>query len=377
MWIIGGLVLVILLVAFTLRIWHVDWADGQLPHPDERSTVAFYAPSIRWPEAGISPLDRRQSPLNPLWDVNRQERRSYTYGHFPLYLLVLTAHGLSELTPLARELGAAIPVVEFLQRANGVPGFALVGRGLMAVADTMTVLLVFLLANWIYGRRRGRWWPGLLAAALSAFTVLQIQLSHFFAVDPISTTFTLLALYGAVRMAEPDSASAGSGMGWAIVTGIGAGLAISSKFSALPILAAPVVAGFLLGLRGRPTQEGSNRPGGLSSGWQPVLWLVIVALAVAVVTFAVTSPFAILDWENFQRAVLDEQGAMVRGEADFPFTRQYRGTTPYLYHIEQQVRWGMGLPLGVLAFAALGWVLIRAITGRAQNGELIILSCAA
>jgi YYY domain-containing protein len=352
----------------------VDWADGQLPHPDERSTVAFYAPSIRWPEAGISPLDARESPLNPLWDVNRQERRSYTYGHFPLYLLVLMAHGLEALAPLASELGVAVPVVEFLQKASGVPGYALVGRALMAVADTFTVLLVFLLADWIYGRRRGRWWTGVLAAALSAFTVLQIQLSHFFAVDPISTTFTLLALYGAVRMAKPNSTSDRSGVLWAIVTGVGAGLAISSKFSALPILAAPVVAGLLLWVRGRTNGTSTSMPGGHPGARRPVLWLVAVALAVALVTFAATSPFAILDWENFQRAVLVEQGAMVRGEADFPFTRQYRGTIPYLYHIEQQIRWGMGWPLGVLAFAALAWVLIRTILAKALDGELIILS---
>ena len=233
----------ILLAAFVLRTWHIDWADGQLPHPDERSTVAFYAPSVRWPAEGISPLDKRQSPLNPLWDVNRNERRSYTYGHFPLYLLALTAAAFHELAPVAEKLGAPADLVHTLLTANGVPGFAIVGRLLMAVADTFTVLLVFLLAQRTY-RRRGPW-VALLAAAFSAFTVLQIQLSHFFAVDPISTTFTALALYGSVRLVQDR------GHRWALVTGVGAGLAIASKFSALPILAAPVVAGFLIWWRGR------------------------------------------------------------------------------------------------------------------------------
>jgi len=41
--------ILILFVAFALRTYNVDWADGQLPHPDERSTIAFYAPTIRWP----------------------------------------------------------------------------------------------------------------------------------------------------------------------------------------------------------------------------------------------------------------------------------------------------------------------------------------
>jgi YYY domain-containing protein len=383
------LLLLILLAGFVLRVFHVDYADGQLPHPDERSTVAFYAPSIRWPAEGVSPLDKRQAPLNPLWSVERQERRSYTYGHFPLYLLVLTANAAHGLAPVVERLGAAPEVVESLRTANGVPGFAVVGRVIMAVADTLTVLLIFLLADHIYGRRRGRWWPGLLAAAFSAFTVLQIQLSHFFAVDPISTTFTVLAIYGALRMVEAGRGRmaggnkranketrgnahrrirASSGAAWAVVTGIGAGLAIASKFSALPILAAPMVAGFLIWWRNRRADR-DEQPGGSHA-----LLLPLVALAAAVVTFAITSPFAILDWANFRQAVLVEQGAMVQGTADFPFTRQYRGTLPYLYFIEQQIRWGIGWPLGILAFVGLAWALLKFVIGRGEDGEIIILS---
>ncbi len=48
-WVVTSLLLLILLAGFVLRVFHADYADGQLPHPDERSTVAFYAPSIRWP----------------------------------------------------------------------------------------------------------------------------------------------------------------------------------------------------------------------------------------------------------------------------------------------------------------------------------------
>ena len=392
----GGLLLLILLAGFVLRVWHIDWADGQLPHPDERSTVAFYAPTIHLPPEGVSLLDKRQSPLNPLWNVQTQERRSYTYGHLPLYLLVATANGLHALAPLAERLGASPELVETLRTANGVPGFAVVGRLLMAIADTLTVLFVYLLAERTYRRRHGKRapWVGLLAAAFSAFTVLQIQLSHFFAVDPISTTFTAMALYGALRMTEggrgkegtegnsEELATASSGrsvrshvsLGWAVFTGIGAGLAIASKFSALPILAAPVAAGLIYWWQQRSDDSARFAAAHHSSFIVSSIVMVLVALAAALLTFAVTSPFAFLDWENFSRAVLSEQGAMVRGAADFPFTRQYRGTTPYLYQIEQLVRWGLGWPLGLLAFASLAWVLVKLVIGRARPGELIILS---
>ena len=39
------------------------------------------------------------------------------------------------------------------------------------------------------------------------------------------------------------------------------------------------------------------------------------------------------------------------------FTRQYDGTLPYLYPIEMQLRWGMGWPLGLLAFVAFAWII--------------------
>ncbi|HAJ36296.1 MAG TPA: hypothetical protein DCL15_11440, partial [Chloroflexi bacterium] len=61
---------------------------------------------------------------------------------------------------------------------------------------------------------------------------------------------------------------------------------------------------------------------------------------------------------------LVEQGMMVRGVADFPFTRQYRNTLPYLYFIQQQVQWGLGWPLGLTALAGTlyaAWELLRSL----------------
>ncbi|MGL4648747.1 MAG: hypothetical protein ACRC1H_05015, partial [Caldilineaceae bacterium] len=85
----------------------------------------------------------------------------------------------------------------------------------------------------------------------------------------------------------------------------------------------------------------------------------LLALLVAPIAFTVTSPYAVLDWRNFLQNTLVEQGAMVRGVADFPFTRQYRNTIPYLYFIQQQVLWGLGLPLGLAAVAGSLWGLGR------------------
>jgi len=349
------ILLVIIVAGAFLRLYNVEWDEGQLAHPDERSTTANYAPTIHWPQDLRTALDAHQSPLNPLWDVIGQTRRSYTYGHFPLYVLVGAANGLHELGLKGQEMGLDPEVTEVLIRANQVPDIAYVGRLLMALTDTATVYLIYLITRRLYGRG-----AGLLAAAFSAFTVLQIQLAHFFSVDPASATFTFLALYGAIRMAQDRTAGA------AAVAGLGAGLAVACKFSAAPIALAPIVAAFIAAQQATGEERSRAR--------RQALGHLFVAGLVALVSFAVTSPYVFLDFESFWRAVVTEQGSMISGAGDWPFTRQYRGTLPYLYFIVQQIRWGMGWPLGVVAVGGFVWVLIRALRRRALPGEWIVLS---
>ena len=88
------LLAVIVVVGTALRLYDVQWDSGIMAHPDERSTVAFYAPTMEWPNSLSEALNPHRSPLNPFWDNHVQHRRSYTYGHFPLYLLVLVGNFL-------------------------------------------------------------------------------------------------------------------------------------------------------------------------------------------------------------------------------------------------------------------------------------------
>lgn len=351
------LLLLILALAAGLRLYNINWDNGTYAHPDERSTVVFYAPTITWPDDSADLLDPRESTLNPFWDVGNQSRRSYTYGHFPLYTLVLVGHGLHSLGDLAVDWSIELPAgwLEFLQRATSGEGFAQIGRVLSGLSDVGTVLLLFLIGRRLYGP-----WGGILAALLSTFTVLQIQLAHFFAVDPISTTFTLLAIYGGMLMFDRRS------VGAAILTGVGIGLAVASKFSGLPIAFVPFAVAILAVLYRRADDD-------IPSLVNHMLMLAFIAGAVAFGIFAITSPFVLLDFENFRRAVIEEQGNMVRGIADFPFTRQYRNTTAYIYFIDQQLQWGMGYALGLLALVGTVWVGVKALMGKAAPGEWLAL----
>ena len=352
------LLLLIILVAAFLRFYNLRWDARTFPHPDERSTLLFYAPTIRFPANTDDLLDPRQSPLNPFWDVSNQTRRSYTYGHFPLYLLVATNAILVDLAPKIEPLTDNQALIDFFYKAESGFGYADVGRGWVAFFDILSVVLIFLITRRIYGD-----WAGLLAAALSAFAVFHIQLAHFFAVDPVSTTFTLLTVYASIKLYERAT------LPWAILAGVAIGLAVSSKYSALPVVLVPATANLLLVLKPSPLVKEK-----VASLTGQAFTLLITAAIFSFVTFALTSPFVLLDYENFEIAVVQEQGNMVRGLADFPFTRQYRNTLPYLYFIEQQIRWGLGWPLGLLAFLGMAWAGGQAFRGKLEPGGWLILA---
>ena len=371
-WLVYLLLIALLATGLALRTWHVGFDYGAGSHPDERSTACFYATPLRLPDSWEQFQDPHQSPLNPLWSVAEQRARSFTYGHFPLYLGAAAAQGLHALAPLAERAGLSTDTVAMMARANvACDGMAVAGRLVMALLDTLTILLVFFLGRRLFGRG-----AGLLAAALYAFTAQAVQLSHFFAMDPASTTFTVLAIWGAVIMVQDRS--------WRglFLTGVGAGLAIASKFSALPILAAPVVAAMCI----LYSEWSESREADVPADGRTQLYALLgipFTLLLAVAAFFVTSPYAILDWRSFLQATLVEQGAMVRGVADMPFTRQYRNTIPYLYFIQQQVQWGMWWPLGIVSLAGVGWglwrmagtlwqMMRRRLIARPVLGELLV-----
>lgn len=335
------LLTLIVVAGATLRVWQVNFDQGLGSHPDERSTSCFYATQIHLPESWDEFWDPQRSPLNPLWDLGNQKPRSFTYGHYPLYLGVATGQIMHWLSPVAEQLGVGESTVALMQRADSsCDALAVAGRLTIAFHDIVTILLLFLLGTRIFGQG-----AGLLAAVFYAFTAQAIQLSHFFAMDPASTTYTVLAVLGGVMMVQERSLRA------ALITGIAAGLAIASKFSALPILAVPVTAAILVVWREYLLSHNEGRRPD-TRGQLYALLMCPLILFLAGITFFVTSPYAVLDHESFIQATLVEQGRMVRGIADFPFTRQYRNTTPYLYFLEQQLAWGLWWPLGLVT--ALG-----------------------
>ncbi|MCB0129764.1 MAG: hypothetical protein KDD78_02910, partial [Caldilineaceae bacterium] len=150
------LLVLIVTAGFLLRTWNINFDRGIGSHPDERSTACFYATTLRLPTSWEEFRDPKQSPLNPLWNVERQERRGFTYGHFPLYVGTAMGELFHGLAPVAERMGASPETVALMARANNsCDAIAVAGRLTIALFDTMTILLLYWLGRRLYGRGAG------------------------------------------------------------------------------------------------------------------------------------------------------------------------------------------------------------------------------
>ncbi|MDQ2784210.1 MAG: DUF2298 domain-containing protein [Chloroflexota bacterium] len=339
------LLLPIALIAFLLRVHGLNWDAGYHLHPDERFITEVITDRILpdWPPNWRALLDPEHSPLNPRSnDPATSQPRDFAYGSLPLYVTKAVAGTMQVAT------GTAWTDYDHVY---------LVGRVLSALLDIGTLLLVYALA-----RRYGRAYAN-LAAALFAVCVLPIQLAHFFATDTWVTFFATAAVFAFVRAAERqrtrDFVIAGA------LVGAGVASKASVAFLAFPALAALAIAV----LRARPVPDGTDEEA--VSPRLRALFLTLTTFWAALITFAISEPYALFRLRTYLAAV-GTQARLARGDLDYPYTRQYVGTG-LLYHIRNLVLWGMGPALGLLVIVGLAWALVRAWRRRATV-DLVLLA---
>ncbi len=299
------------LFAVSVRLYKVDWDQHHFFHPDERA-IGFAVDRL-----SFSPLQ-----LNPHF---------FAYGSLPLYLIKVV-------TSLAGNFRASL---------RGYDSSIFVGREISAVLGALTALLLAMLGTRLYGRR-----VGLLAGVLMAAAVLHVQNSHFATSDVPLTFLVLLALFFLVRVAEEGR------FRHYLAAGLAAGLAVATKFSALPIFLAIGIA-----ILYRWAVEG-RRSRALLRGAALLLFIGV--------GFVVGQPYAILDFPAFRNDIL-EQSRMVRHAGMLPYTNQYIGVPKYLYDLEQMVLWGMGPLLGLAAVAGTLRCCVDTIRKR-RMAEVLLLA---
>ena len=311
----------ILLAAAAFRFYGLDWDRGYLFHPDERK-ILLVVSGLALPSS-VSEFFSPASPLNPQF---------FAYGSFPIYLL-------KAFSGFAPTVGFAVPWSD-----PHLAGLALLGRALSGAFDLGTLALIFFLARRLYAAR-----VGLIAAACGAVTVLSIQLSHFYAVDTVLTFFVVATVFLAVRFAASGKRVD------ALLMAVAFGLAMATKVTAAPLIVPMGVA--VAKARGSgdhkdPKTQSKNLRAFVFSRLMPV-WRTRKTLAkmfgVALVVFIVTQPYALLDPIQYVSQIGTES-LVARGWLDYPYTRQFAGTIPFLYQIWQSSVWGMSVPLGILAW---------------------------
>ena len=310
----------VLAVALVLRLYGIDWDGGALYHPDERAilthTYDLSLPALS--NLGVL-FNADESSLNPRW---------FPYGTLPIYLLKALQVALS-------------PVIDL-----DIIDLSRAGRALSALADTATVFVVYRLGLLLFDRR-----VGLLAASLTALAVLHVQLAHFFAPETFQTLFIVSSLYFMVHVVRQgrlrDSV-------WA---GLFAGLAMATKVSSAPILLPLGLAHVFAAWRQAPV---ASAPFDVPAAWWRQALRLASALGVASAAFVVTEPYALIDFGRFSADVI-EQSEVVRRIRDYPYTRQYVDTLPFIYHAHQLALFGLGVPLGVAALGGLVWAVVRTL----------------
>ncbi len=306
--------LIIICVAFYLRTFNINWDDGYYFHPDERALIMTSLP-VQFPSS-LSTIFSAESSLNPHF---------FAYGSFPIYLLKICAEVFSNINPILKVYG----------------GIHIVGRLISASFDTATVFVIYLICKRIFSKK-----VGILSSLLYAFSVLPIQLSHFFAVDTILTFFMTLTIFRLlVFNKKPTTMNS-------VLSGVSFGLSLSTKFSALiliPIIFITFIHVFFQ-KRKKIKIKKSN-----------TIDKALIFILLSIVSFLFTQPYALIDFREFSQQT-SAQTQMSNNAFIFPYTLQYVGKIPYLYELKNIFLWGLG-PI-IALFCILGIVFITINNGK-------------
>lgn len=184
----------------------------------------------------------------------------------------------------------------------------------------MTIPLVFRLGRWAYGRT-----TGLFAALFLMATFLHVRDSRFITVDVPLTLFCTLALWGALLGCCKDT-------GYLRLASLAVGLAAGTKYTGALVII-PVWAAIFM-------TPGLTMKKRVIRGVQ--------CLSIAALVFLLTTPYAVLDSDSFLRDLRYQQYTT---EASSPIYGG--GGVRWLSYLTGELRWGLGLPLEVLALTGV------------------------
>ena len=242
----------------------------------------------------------------------------YNYGTFPLYILEFFSFGIEDMRNLR------FP-----------------GRIISSLFDSITIFIVGEL-----GKRFHSKLCGIISSILYSTCVIALQLSHFFTVDTFLNTSIVLIFFLCSNLIKNNNAKNSAYL--AIAIGVGFAIKISIFMIAFPVLASLVISSKLrINYKNFKIYNLKNF---ITSG----LYICLIAIF----SFCILNPYSIINFGEFINSS-KIQSEMARGLIDFPYTRQYENTAPYIYHISQLIKVSLGPFLGIFSVFSVGYILLR------------------
>tara|TARA_B100001029_G_scaffold116271_1_gene96326 strand:- start:3256 stop:7125 length:3870 start_codon:yes stop_codon:yes gene_type:complete len=267
--------------------------------------LRFYG--INWDNGLLFHPDERQLlMISSQMNLNNLDPGWYNYGTFPLYLLEFFS----------------------LNSEWNIYELRFPGRILSSIFDSSTIIISGLIGRKLYSNI-----TGILASFFYSICVLAIQTSHFFVVDTFLTFFTTLIIFYCIKLNEKLTVKR------TIIVGILFGISLTIKISSALIL------GIILIVIVFNINSSKGRLNDL-------LKYYILVLFSSFLTFFILNPFSLINYSDFLLAS-KTQSNMARGLIDFPYTRQYINTTPYIYHLIQLVKTSLGPIAGLIGIFSI------------------------
>ncbi|HEU4325896.1 MAG TPA: glycosyltransferase family 39 protein [Roseiflexaceae bacterium] len=238
-----------------LRLYALGWGLPYVEHPDEPALVEVAVRMVR------------EGDLHP---------RNFLYPSLFFYAMagVTWLHAWWGVQQGLYGSLADLPVDTYLY--TSAPDLYLWNRALSVVLGALTVPALAALGWRMFDRR-----VALLAALLLAVARFHVEHSHFITTDAATGLWVVLALLGAWRVASDG--------GWSgyLLGGLACGLAAGTKYNA-GVVALALAAAHLLFWRA-DSLRASGR--------------LLACGALSLLTFVLTTPYALLDWPRFLAAL--------------------------------------------------------------------------
>ncbi len=296
------ILLVIITLGLTLRLIGLNWDQGQHLHPDERF-LTMVLTDIKLPSSLKNYLEPNLSTLNPY----NNNYSFFVYGSFPINF---------------------IKVLGEIFKLNSYNQIYLVGRWVTIILDSLVIFLVFLITKEITSKK-----TALIASFLYSISVLPIQLSHFFTVDPFLNFFLVLGFYFIISFKKSKYKFKNN-----FLLSLCFGLALASKITALYFI--PIVFIFYL------LSFNKDIKSFLKHGFILIFFSLLFFRFFQPQTFS-TSNY--LNWQPNPQFIsnLKELKTWDKNPA-FPPAIQWLKTTPIIFPLKNIVLWGLGFPYGIL-----------------------------